>query len=107
MWHNPPLTADAHPGSGFNFQPVEEAFVCAELNRLKSNEAIGLDKIRARLLKDSISAITPVLMKLFNRSLELSKFPSIWKSGKVTALFKSGDRCDSENYRPITFTVTL
>ncbi|CAB3997277.1 Hypothetical predicted protein [Paramuricea clavata] len=71
------------PPRGFNFQPVEEAFVRTELNRLKTNKAIGLDKISARLLKDSASLIAPVLTKLFNRSLESSKFPSIWKFGKA------------------------
>ncbi len=44
---------------------------------------------------------------MFNRSLESSKFPSLWKFGKVTALFKSGDRCDSGNYRPITILPTV
>ena len=107
IWKNPSLTVDANPVSGFNFQPVEEAFVRTELNRLKTNKAIGLDKISARLLKDSASLIAPVLTKLFNRSLESSKFPSIWKFGKVTALFKSGDRCDSGNYRPITILPTV
>ena len=34
-------------------------------------------------------------------------FPSIWKSGKVTALFKSGDRCVAGNYRPITILPTV
>ena len=29
-------------------------------------------------------------------------YPDIWKCGKVTALFKSGERTDPNNYRPIT-----
>ncbi len=60
IWKNPSLTVDANPVSGFNFQPVEEAFVRTELNRLKTNKAIGLDKISAHLLKDSASLIAPV-----------------------------------------------
>ena len=34
-------------------------------------------------------------------------FPSLWKFGKVSALFKKGDRCDSNNYRPITVPPAL
>jgi len=43
---------------------------------------------------------TPVLTKLFNRSLDSSVFPAIWKQGKVTTLFKSGGKSDCNNYRP-------
>ena len=44
---------------------------------------------------------------LFNRSLDASTFPSIWKCGQVTALFKGGDRTDCNNYRPITVLPTI
>jgi hypothetical protein len=47
IWKNPSLTVDVNPVSGFHFQPVEEAFVRTEFNRLKTNKAIGLDKISA------------------------------------------------------------
>ena len=72
-----------------------------------SNKAIGLDRISARLLKDSDECIAPILTRLFNRSLESSTFASIWKCGKVTALFKEGDRADCNNYRPITVLPTI
>ena len=65
---------------------------------------MGLDRISARLLKESV---VPILTRLFNRSIEPSTFPSIWKCGKVTALFKGGDRTDSNNYRPITVLPTI
>ena len=48
-----------------------------------------------------------ILTRLFNRSLEASTFPSIWKCSKVTALFKGGDRTDCNNYRPITVLPTI
>ena len=49
----------------------------------------------------------PVLTSLFNRSLQSSTFPNIWKSGKVSALFKSGDHSVPNNYRPITIWPTV
>ena len=49
----------------------------------------------------------PVLTKLFHRSIDSSVFPAIWKQGKVTALFKSGDKSDCNNYRPITVLPTV
>ena len=91
----------------FKLQPVSEQFVYDQLKQLKSNKAIGLDKISPRLLNDSARIITPSLTRLFNRSLDQKIFPSIWKKGKVSPLFKSGDRCDPNNYRPITVLPAL
>ena len=107
IWQSPTLNIEANPEHGFDFQFVNEAFVRKEFDRLRTNKAIGLDKISARLLKDSAPVVAPILTKLFNRSLQSLKFPSIWKSGKVTALFKSGDRCVAGNYRPITILLTV
>ena len=39
---------------------------------------------------------------IFNQSLKSSVFPKIWKEGKVTPIYKSGDRSNMSNYRPIT-----
>jgi hypothetical protein len=86
----------------FFFGDIDEQFVNKNLHELKTNKAIGLDRVSARLLKDSANVLTHVLTKLFNRSLSSSIYPDIWKCGKVTALFKSGERTDPNNYRPIT-----
>ena len=91
----------------FVFQPIEESYVYGVLNNLKTNKAIGLDKISARLLKDSSTVMTPILTRLYNRSLASCTFPSTWKSGKVTAIFKSDDQSNASNYRPITILPTI
>ena len=44
---------------------------------------------------------------MFNRSLEGGIYPTLWKHGRVVALFKSGDRTDCNNYRPITILPTI
>jgi len=77
------------------------------LTTLKTNKAIGLDRISARLLKDSAECVAPILTRLFNRSLEASTFPSIWKCSKVTASFKGGDCTNGNNYTPITVLPTI
>ena len=74
----------------FAFEPITEDFVLRQLKQLKTNKAIGLDNISARLLKDSASVISASLTRLFNLSLETRTFPSFWKFGKVAALFKKG-----------------
>ena len=91
----------------FKFNPFNVQFTLMQLSRLKTNKAIGLDSISACLLKDSASVIADSLTLLFNRSLDSGNFPSLWKCSKVSALFKSGDRCDPNNYRPISILPTI
>ena len=73
-----------------------------QLSALKINKSTGLDRISARLLKDAAVIIAPTLTDIFNQSLKSSTFPKIFKEGKVTPIFKSGDRTNMSNYRPIT-----
>ena len=91
----------------FSLCSMTEPFVLKQLKTLKTNKAKGLDRISARLLKDSAECMASILTRLLNRSLEASTFPSILKCGKVTALFKGGDRTDWNNYRPITVLPTI
>ena len=93
--------------NSFSFSYITESFVFKQLKGLKTNNAIGLDRISGRLLRDSADCIAPVVTRLFNRSLQTSAFPAIWKQGKVTTLFKAGDRTDCNNYRPITVLPTI
>ena len=104
---NSTVTTIDSNSSFYQFTPVSEEFVLKELKRLKPNKAIGLDGISARLMKDSAIVIYKSLTILYNRSLENGFYPAIWKNGKVVALFKSGDKMDSNNYRPITILPTM
>jgi hypothetical protein len=78
-----------------------------ELSKLRTKKATGLDGISAKLLRDSAYVIAPYLTKIFNLSLRCGSFPYIWKNGRVTPIFKSGDPTSSNNYRPITILPTL
>lgn len=58
-------------------------------------------------MKDASSVITPSITTLFNLSLHLKSFPSIWKDAKVVPLFKKGDKQNPSNYRPVSVLPTL
>ena len=45
-------------------QPISEDFVSRSISLLKTNKAVGLDKISARPLKDAVDVITPSLTAL-------------------------------------------
>ena len=95
------------PKSQLQLAELEESFVLQQLLALKTNKAIGLDKISARLLKNSAHTIALSVTKLLNLSIKTGKFPKLWKCSKITALFKSGDRTNASNYRPISILPTL
>jgi len=59
----------------FSNPAITEEFARDQLKQLRSNKAIGLDNISARLLKDSASVIGKSRTKLFNQSL-LTRTPS-------------------------------
>ena len=91
----------------FSLDEVDEKTVLKHLLSLKTNKAIGLDNISARLLKYGARAICPSITKLLNLSIRTGNFPEIWKCSKVAALFKTGDRRDASNYRPISILPTM
>ena len=93
--------------SDFKLQKVNTDLVYSQLRSIKQNKATGLDNVSARLIKLSARTIAPSVTNLLNMSIETRTFPKIWKCGKVTALFKSGDRNIASNYRPISVLPTL
>ena len=54
---------------------------------LKLNKATGPDGISNRMFKSACNAICAPLTKLFNLSLEVQKYPDLWKLSHVMPLF--------------------
>ena len=74
----------------------------ATLRGLKACKATGVDNIPAKILKFSANIIAPSLTFIFNLSLATGVYIDEWKCARVTSIFKSGDRRQCENYRPIS-----
>ena len=51
--------------------------------------------------------ISGPLAELMNESIKQCKYPSRWKMGQVTPLFKKNDELSKENYRPVTVLPAL
>ena len=88
--------------STFESKEIKIKSVFKQVSNLKTNKSTGLDGISERLLKDAAAIIAPTLTDIFNQSLKSSVFLKIWKEGKVTPIYKSGDLSNMSNYRPIT-----
>ena len=95
----------------FLFPPGESlvTILSDQLSQLKTNKAMGLDKISARLLRDGASVIVLPLCYIVNLSLTSDQLPKSWKCVNVNALFKQGanDKTDKDNYRPISALSTV
>lgn len=71
------------------------------LRSLKINKAAGLDKIPARLLRDTTKELTPSIKFL------VSGTAALWKVARVTPLHKTDDTLLVESYRPISVLPAL
>jgi hypothetical protein len=72
------------------------------INKLAATKASGIDKLPTKILKMAAPIISESLASILNVSLKNSIFPNDLKVGKMSPVFKSGDRKDRSNYRPIS-----
>ena len=74
------------------------------LQELDPHKATGPDNIPANLLKQTASQIAPLLVLIFQASVNQGKLPDDWKLAYITPIFKKGNRRSASNYRPISIT---
>ena len=65
------------------------------------NKGPGPDGIPPSVLKSCSFVLSRPLHIIFNKSLASGIFPDFWKVSYLTPIFKSGNRADISNYRPI------
>uniref|UniRef100_A0A1B6KKS7 Reverse transcriptase domain-containing protein n=1 Tax=Graphocephala atropunctata TaxID=36148 RepID=A0A1B6KKS7_9HEMI len=90
----------------FSFTPVTEADVLGAIMRMTSN-AVGVDKIPIRFIKDTLPITLPIITAIFNKSLMSSVFPEIWKSALVRPLPKIPSPQTPSDFRPISILPAL
>ena len=91
----------------FEIPLTNHTFIRHFLSNLNVKKSTGLDNIGPRILKLTADVITPSILYIVNKSIATGKFPSVWKEAKVKPLFKTGDKEDVNNYRPISILPTL
>ena len=91
----------------FKIPLTNAAFVNTFLSNLNISKSTGLDNIGPKILKLSANTIAPSLVYIINKIITSGTFPSVWKEAKVKPLFKSGDKDDINNYRPISILPTV
>ena len=93
--------------TNFDFEFTNSKQVEKFLLEMNTRKSCGHDLIPPRLLKESASVISEPLAKIMNCSISLGHYPSRWKMGQVTPLFKKGDGFCKNNYRPVSVLPAL
>ena len=93
--------------NSFAMSPVIGKEVSASIRSLKNQASSGQDGISNKIVKISISVISPSVTKLFNQCINFGYFPSEWKMAKIKPLFKNGSKTDPSCYRPISLLSSL
>ena len=77
------------------------------LSKLDESKSPGDDNMHPYFLKETAWEISRPLQLLFNQSTSLGKLPDDWKTARVTAIYKKGNRHVPSNYRPISLTSVI
>ncbi len=90
-------------GSKFNIPHMSQSFQEKEIKPMPIRKATSMDGISVKILKIACNQILALLLHTINLSFNTSNVPSAWKAAKVTPVYKTGDREDTNNYRSISF----
>ena len=69
---------------------------------MKTCESAGIDKILVKLIQAAGRTVLNSLKNILNLSLNTGIFLDDWKIARVTPIFKSDNKTDCGNYRPIS-----
>ena len=90
-----------------NFTPPKSEEILSEINYLQKGRSPGPDAIPTDFLIGTKFNIVKPLQILFTESLRTGELPRAWKLAIITPLFKSGNREDVSNYRPVSLTSSI
>ena len=99
-----PLPQVTHLDCEINYNKLTECEVKEIINNAQKKKKTTTSSylIHNRLLIAANDVIAVHLTRFFNRCLNESVFPSIWKTAAVTSVLKKCDATLCNNYRPIS-----
>ena len=86
---------------------VSENGILKLLKDLNPHKAAGPDELKPLVLRELREVIVPMLVVIFQRSIETGWVAKGWNDANVCPLFKKGDKSIASNYRPISLTCIL
>ena len=88
--------------NSFFLSPTTKNEIQDFLSTMKSNKAHGPNSIPITILKDFKAHLSQPLSDILNISFSTGVFPTLFKCAQVIPIFKSGDKLQTNNYRPIS-----
>jgi hypothetical protein len=85
-----------------NFKNTSANEIETIIRFLKTKESHGYDEITTRILKVSAPFISYPLTYIFNKAMIAGVFLSRLKYAHIKPIYKSGDKKNIANYRPIS-----
>ena len=73
-----------------------------EIKKKKNSNSVGWDNITTNILKMDVMTLAPILSNLIITSLAQRFFPQLLKKANKLPIFKSKDKLNTLNYRPIS-----
>jgi hypothetical protein len=90
-----------HPNT-LTFHTVSEETIVRIIDSMERKKSTSFDEISNALVKSLKNQLAKPLTLAINKSITEGIFPDKLKMAKIIALFKSGRKEDSNNYRPIS-----
>ena len=93
----------------FDLPVIDIEFVKKEIKGFPITKATGNDGLSVKILKHvcNINIVIDTLTYLYNLSLTTGVVPAAWKIARIQPIFKSGDKFQVCNYRPIAILPVL
>ena len=88
--------------NGYTFIKETEENILKLIDRIKTDVAVGVDGINAKVLKDGKEIIAPILTQIINIGYEINQFPDSLKIASIKPIHKKNCQNDPSNYRPIS-----
>ena len=82
--------------------PVCEREIKKELENLDPSKSCGHDNIMPKVVKQLATELSEPLSHIINLTFSTGKIPVDFKTSIVIPVYKSGDSCEFNNYRPIS-----
>jgi hypothetical protein len=87
-------------------QAVQPGEAAAALRSAPSGKSPGLDGIPVELYRRYKATFIPLLARLFTAIATVGDMPAGFHQGLITTIYKTGERSEPANYRPITLLNT-
>ena len=85
------------------FYTTDEHAIAA-INKISSNAASGPDGVPVTLLKTCSRELCQPIKLIWAESFAKKEIPSFYKQTCISPIYKSGNRAEAINYRPIALT---